>query len=175
MHHHIGTVKRQIAWLNGQITRFTPDHPRYRPERVEVYERLLWEFKDLLGFFETLLPSGMPEAEVPPPHLPHGNGAGDVAALQRNDLADLPEELLAELSDRTTRGDSDPLIRIIDDRGGVASLDEILIDLYRRHGQLGKRTLIQNKLYRLSKQGLVHTTPGKKGIYTTRHSDSAVS
>jgi hypothetical protein len=175
MHHHIGTVKRQIAWLNGQITRFTPDHPRYRPERVEVYERLLWEFQELLTFLETLEPL-KPEVK-PPSQPPQANGADDLplASSSRNDLADLPEELLAELSDRTTKGDSDPLIRIIDDRGGVASLDQILIDLYRRHGQLGKRTLIQNKLYRLSKQGLVHTTPGKKGIYTTKQSDSAVS
>ena len=43
-----------------------------------------------------------------------------------------------------------------------------LIDLFRKHGQLGKRVLIQNKLYRLSKQGMVWPMPGRKGIYTTQ-------
>ena len=58
------------------------------------------------------------------------------------------------------------MVQIITDRGGSASLDEILIDLYRKTGEVGQRTLVANKLYRLAKQGQVATTEGRRGIFT---------
>jgi hypothetical protein len=169
MYEYIGTVKRQIAWFNSQIARYDPEHPRYRPEQIAMYERLVREFSDLLRFLETLhlTPEIKPaESQIRP------NGADQISPSPgRSDLADLPEELLNELSGKTTKGDTDPLLRIIEDRGGTASLDDILIDFYRKYGQIGKRILIQNKLYRLSKHGLVSAIPGKKGIYTTKSSN----
>src|SRR6202023_556331 len=73
-----------------------------------------------------------------------------VSPRPKNDLSDLPPELLAELSDNV-KGEQDVIIQIINDRGGVATIDEILIDLYRKHQEIGKRAVISNKLYRLSK------------------------
>lgn len=84
----------------------------------------------------------------------------------KDDLADLPPELLAELSGGA-KGESDPLIQIINKHGGTASLDQILINLYRDYGEVGKRTLVGNKLYRLGRRKLVWSVPGRKGIYTT--------
>ena len=85
---------------------------------------------------------------------------------RNDDLSDLPPELLKELSE-SFKGETDPLIRIINDRGGTASLDEILVDLFRRYREIGKRPIISNKLYRFSKRGLCAPVPGKKGFYTT--------
>jgi hypothetical protein len=90
---------------------------------------------------------------------PTSNSAG-------NDLSDLPPELLKELSD-SFKGETDPLVRIINDRGGSASIDEILVDLYRKYGEIGKRPIVSNKLYRFSRRGLCAPIPGKKGFYTT--------
>ena len=83
-----------------------------------------------------------------------------------NDLSDLPPELLKELSD-SFKGETDPLITIINDRGGTASIDEILVDLYRKFNEIGKRPIISNKLYRFSRRGLCAAVSGKKGFYTT--------
>jgi hypothetical protein len=163
MEQHVRLVKSQIAWLQSQIARFTPDHPRYRPEQVALYQRLVIEHRELLALLESLLIShGTASVAFPPLPSPAPTDQ------RHDDLSDLPEELLSELSGRTAKGESDPLVRIIADRGGTANIDEILIDLFRKHGQIGKRTLIQNKLYRLSKQGSVWPTPGRKGVYTTK-------
>jgi hypothetical protein len=50
---------------------------------------------------------------------------------------------------------------------GVSGAFASLLHLYRKYGQLGKRTFISNKLYRLSKRGLIWVLAGKKGIYFT--------
>jgi hypothetical protein len=167
MDEHIRLVKRQIAWLTDQVIRYNPGHPRYRADLVEMYQRLLSEHRALLSFLEGLDQKGTPPQEEPAsatsPSMAntHVNGA--------DDLSDLPEELLKELSGNS-RGEVDHLVQIINDRGGSASLDQILVDLYRKYGQVGKRTITANKLYRLSKRGLVWVLPGKKGIYATKPS-----
>ena len=74
--------------------------------------------------------------------------------------------MLSELSEGI-KGETDQLIKIINGRGGIATLDEILIDLYRKYKEIGKRPIVSNKLYRLSRRGLCWPIPGKKGIYTT--------
>lgn len=162
MDQHIALVKRQIAWLVDQTTRYTPGQSRYRADLVAMYERLLTEHRDLLSFLESLRLSGM---AAPAPASPQEDAGRKTTS---DDLSDLPEELLSELSGRAAKGSNDPLVQIIADRGGIANIDEILIDLYRKHHQIGKRVLIQNKLYRLSKQGSVWTMPGRKGVYTTK-------
>jgi hypothetical protein len=75
--------------------------------------------------------------------------------------------LLAELSEGA-KVQVDPIIKAINDRGGTATLDQILIDLYRATGEVHKRTLVQNKMFRLSKREMCWPTPGRKGIYTTQ-------
>jgi len=77
---------------------------------------------------------------------------------------DLPTELLDELS--IVRGDEveDQLVTVINAYGGTATLDQILVGLYRKFKTLQKRRFIQNKLYRMD---MVWNIEGKKGLYTT--------
>ncbi len=105
-----------------------------------------------------------PTGALSPPAAEQLNDA--IPDRRPDDLSDLPTELLNELSGRAVKGENDPLVQIIIDRGGTATIDEILIDLYRKHGQIGKRILVQNKLYRLSKHGAIWPTTGRKGVYT---------
>jgi hypothetical protein len=156
----IALVKGQIRHYEDQIDRFQPSNPRSRPGQVEMYRRLLNEHRDLLTYLDG--------------QLKNSNGANKETEKQiesespgEDNLSDLPEELLAQLSGRAKKGQADPIVQIINDHGGVATLDEILIDLYRRHREINTRTLISNKLYRLGKQGLVKAIEGKKGVYTT--------
>jgi hypothetical protein len=165
MDEHIRLVKRQIAWLSGQISRYAPGQPRFRADMVAMYERLLVEHQNLLSFLEGLQtggPTSARRADADSVTDTHSNGT--------DDLSDLPEELLKELSG-TSKADADPLVQIINDHGGSATLDQILIGLYRKYGQIGKRTITANRLYRLSKRGFVWVLPGKKGIYATKPPD----
>ena len=152
----IALVKRQIAYYEGQVTYFTPDHARYRPDKVALYKRIAAELRELLDYLVSQRDQPAPTAAAP--------------VVERRpaqeDLSDLPPELLAELSD-AVKGEIDPIIQIIDARGGTASLDEILIDLYRKYKEVGKRNIVSNKLYRLARRQLCWSVPGKKGMYTT--------
>ena len=125
-----------------------------------MYRRLVNGHRDLLDYLNG--------------QLKKSNGANKEAEKpiesetpREDNLSDLPPELLAQLSGRVKKGQADPIVQIINDHGGIATLDDILIDLYRRHREISTRTLISNKLYRLGKQGFVKTIEGKKGVYTT--------
>ena len=151
MEQHLRLVKSQIAWLEGQVARFPPDHPKHRPEQVALYQRLAQEHHELLAFLESLA------SDI------NSRAAASAKQAIRDDLSDLPPELLAELSGKSV-GAVDPLVQIVVDRGGTASLDEILIDLFRKHGQLGKRVLNSEQAISAveTRSGLVRSWP--KGL-----------
>jgi hypothetical protein len=171
-------VKRQIEYWQRDIDKYAPDHPRYRAAKIERYRALVADFRQLLEFLNKqegtdLRPEERQQHAAPLRHTPQQVALPEPSppALERaekrlDDLSDLPPELLAELSDGV-KSETDPIIKIINDRGGTATLDEILIDLYRKHGEVAKRTITNNKLNRLSRRSMVWSVPGKKGAYTT--------
>ncbi len=79
-------------------------------------------------------------------------------------IHDLPQELLNELSVSKTDEIEDQIVTVINAYGGEASLDQILVGLYRKFRVTQKRRFMQNKLYRMS---MVWSVSGRKGIYTT--------
>ena len=79
-------------------------------------------------------------------------------------IHDLPPELLEELSVAKTDELEDQLVTVIRAYGDEASLDQILVGLYRKFKVTQKRRFLQNKLYRME---TVWGVPGKKGVYTT--------
>ena len=79
-------------------------------------------------------------------------------------IYDLPSELQQELSITKTDELDDRLVTVINAYGGTATLDQILVGLYRKFGVSQKRRFLQNKLYRMA---MVWSLPGKKGVYTT--------
>lgn len=153
----IALVKSQIAHYEGQIKRYPPNHPGYRPNQVAKYERFAQEHRALLEYLEQQK-TRETFAGVSVPPVPNSDA---------DDITGLPPELLAELSMTSAKAQSDVLVQIINERGGTATLDQILIDLYKKHGEVGKRVLIQNRLYRLYKKGHLWPLPGRKGVYTT--------
>lgn len=86
--------------------------------------------------------------------------------LTWDEVQDLPPEMIAELS--VTDGDKleFDIIQVIEDAGGAASLDRILLELYRRTGEVTKRTWLNNRLYRMVQKEAIHSVPGKKGVYS---------
>lgn len=87
-------------------------------------------------------------------------------ALTWEEVHDLPPDLMAELS--VSEGDKleFDILRILEDHGGVASLDRFLVELYRRGGDIYQRTWLNNRLYRMMQKDMIHSVPGKKGVYS---------
>lgn len=83
--------------------------------------------------------------------------------LNYEEIKDLPEELLKELS--ISKGLERTILDILNDAGGAMSLDQILIALYKKTNQIHTRNKMNSFLYRMLKKGWLYSVPGKKGIY----------
>lgn len=82
------------------------------------------------------------------------------------DLSDLPPELIEQLN----LSKVDELEQQVRDiiaaaNGGEVGIDQLLIELYRRHKVLQERRFLLNKLYRMGNKGLIESVEGKKGVY----------
>jgi hypothetical protein len=89
-------------------------------------------------------------------------------ALAPQDIEGLPEELLKELS--VSEGDKAEfaIMSIIDDAGGIASLDQLLVGMYKKTGEIFKRQTLTSRLYRMAQKDLVFSVPARKGVYSTK-------
>ena len=143
MSKHVESVKGVWDFL----TRFAEIHREngheHRASKLEGHAQTLKDACDHIASLEAM-------TSALPPDL--GN------------LNDLPDALLAELSITKTDTLEDQLVTVINAHGGAASLDQILVGLYRKFGVSQKRRFIQNKLYRMT---MVWSVPGKKGVYST--------
>lgn len=83
------------------------------------------------------------------------------------DLSDLPAELLAQLSGVKTDELEDQIYAAVKASGEEIELDRLLIELFRRHGDVHERRFLNNKSYRMVQKGLIYQVPGRKGVYTT--------
>lgn len=88
--------------------------------------------------------------------------------LTLKDIEGLPEELIKELS----FSDSDKLeftiAGVIDEAGGVLSLDKILVGIYYKTQEILRRNVLVSRLFRMGQKGLIFSVRHKKGIYSTR-------
>jgi len=82
------------------------------------------------------------------------------------DVSDLPEELLKELSIPATDELETQILTVMRACNGEANLDQVLVGLYRKFKVSQQRRFLQNKLYRMSKKGLVYQVPGQRAAYT---------
>lgn len=82
------------------------------------------------------------------------------------DLSDLPPELMAQLSGVKTDVLEDQIYAVAKAAGDEIELDKLLIELFRRHGDVHQRRFLNNKCYRMAQKGLIHILRGRKGVYT---------
>lgn len=106
--------------------------------------------------------------------LPQGHDSDDEDGPQQlnlgltpDDLEGLPPELIAELNITEADKFEGFVVRKIRDAGGVLTLDKLLIACWRERNEVHKRTLLNAKLYRMTRKGIIWTVPNKKAVYTT--------
>ena len=89
-------------------------------------------------------------------------------SLDPSDLDSLPEELINELSISKADKFEYIILTVIEELGGFASLDQLLVSLYKQTKLVHKRTQLTNRLYRMVQKGLIHSVPDKKGVYSLK-------
>lgn len=87
--------------------------------------------------------------------------------LTPDEIRDLPDELLEQLSISESDRKDFLIVDIINDLGGITSVDKILVTLYRKTGEVEKRTRLVSRLYRMQQKGLIFPSATRKGVYAT--------
>ena len=87
-------------------------------------------------------------------------------AMKPEDLENLPQELLSELSLSETDKLEFEIIEIIRNAGGVLPLNKVIIGLYRKTGAVHKRPALTSRLYRMVQRGRLYNVPEQKGVYS---------
>jgi len=81
-------------------------------------------------------------------------------------LSELPEALRSQIpAARLDQLETDILTVLEKSFEGVASVDEILVGLFRHTGEILDRQKIANKLYRMSNSKLLESVQQKRGVY----------
>lgn len=85
------------------------------------------------------------------------------------DISDLPEALRKQLSGAKLDELEGRVLETLKTRyDGVASIDEIMVGLYRDFGYVTEdRRALSNKLYRMMKAGHLQRVPKRKGVVRT--------
>lgn len=87
-------------------------------------------------------------------------------ALSWDEIEGLPPELLNELSLSDSDRTEFNILSSVRELGGVASLDRLLVHIYRQSGEIMKRVALNQRLYRMTQKELLFGVPGKKGVYS---------
>jgi hypothetical protein len=148
-------VKGQVVFHEKMASRANVD-----PKRKATHEEIASNFRAVLAAMD----EAMAQLEAIPKPLPPESNPLE---LSPEDLAGLPEDLLAQLNITESDKLDATIVETIQASGGTMLLDKLLIALYKRTGEVQQRGQLISRLYRLSKKGKVFSVPRKKGYYTT--------
>lgn len=158
---HLPLVKSQAEFHAAMAAKFGEGSKIPMPKRAAKHAATSLQFQELTLDMEEaskLLEQGPRPTASKPVQL----------SLSFEELEGLPQELLQELSfsdgDRTDY----TIIRLIEDLGGIASLDRILFSLFKQTGEINKRSALTSRLYRMAQKGMIFPVPNKKGAYSTQ-------
>jgi hypothetical protein len=83
----------------------------------------------------------------------------------KSDYSGLPQALLDELSIRNVDALETQIVEVLRANGGTADLDQILVGLYRLHGTVHKRRLVQNKLWQMVRAKRVRKAKDTRNLF----------
>ena len=152
---HLNFVNENIEFNERNASKNKND-----ARRSESYSQRAGKFRELKAFLENL-----PDSANNP-----SNKQSSSIYLSPDDIQGLPDELLKELHISDSDKKDFIILDIINQFGGLASIDKILVEYYKRTTEIEKRTRLVSRLYRMSNKGLVYPTEGK-GVYSTRPTD----
>ena len=159
LQNHIEFVNEQIAFQQKLIEKL-----QGLPGKKKFHEAILGKLEALLQYLKT---NSDPLAQL----AAVASGAGLRKPLRLTltpaDVAGLPEELLKELSVSEDRVEF-AILNVLEEAGGVATLDQLLIGVYKKTEEILKRPQLTSRIYRMGQKELIWNIPGKKGLYSNR-------
>jgi len=155
---YLGFVKEQVAFQQRMLLKFPDDEHRQR-----LHKAAEGKFRALA---DDLVVADKMLDELPVRH-PMSPKAIRLS-LTPQDLEGLPDDILQELS--ISSGDKTELtvLNLLEEMGGIATLDHLIIGLFRKTGEKYKRQTLTSKLYRMSQKEMIFSVPTKKGVYSNR-------
>jgi len=86
--------------------------------------------------------------------------------LRFEEIMDLPEDLREELSFSRADKLEMTICTILREFNGVASIDRLLVELYRKTNAVYKRIALTTKIHRMIKKGKLFSVPQRRGYYS---------
>ena len=151
-------VNEQIDFHKRMVERFE-DNPR----RKSLHRATSQDFSDLAEAM-TEASKEIEELRQRPDITP---SAAKGLLVSMEEIEGLPPELVEELSVSDADMAEFAILDMIEERGGIVSLDHIVIGLYRLTGEVHKRASVTSKIYRMTQKGILFNVPGKKGVYSS--------
>ena len=151
-------VKNQMEFHLRQVDRYALDK-----RRSEQHSGTAAKFRLLLEFLEETdkklknIPIKLNDLGAP-------KGSVNVAW---DEVQGLPAELLEELSISDSDKSDYAVVTIVEQAGGIASLDRILVEIYKDTNEIVKRANLNARIYRMIQKEMLFSVPGKKGVYST--------
>jgi len=130
------------------------------PGRQEFHSRIANKFRALAATIEETERQLEKMSSPPSP-------SKSATSLSWGEIEGLPNELMDELNISESDKSEFNLIALIEELGGVASLDRLLVEIYKKTETVTKRTNLNARLYRMVQKELIYSIPGKKGVYST--------
>lgn len=152
-------VKDQSAYHARMADRFGPDSKQKDLKRAQKHAESSAKFAELAQVLE--------QAPKTQATAPQGSAKPRQLSLGFDEIQDLPDELLQELSISDADRTDYAILQIIEECGGIASLDRILVGLYKATGEVMKRSTLTSRAYRMAQKGNLFSVPTKKGVYST--------
>lgn len=151
---HLDFVKSQIAYHKRQSEKLSKKTDSRSGRTCSNHNKVLEDLEGLLKFLESL-PKDLKNTKTVLPSL----------HILPSDLEGLPEELLKELNISESDKQELEIIKVLENAGGVLTVDKLMIQLYRDTGMIHNRKQLAAKLYRMTAKGLLRSNPDKRGAY----------
>ncbi len=153
-------IEEYIDFVNSQLAFHSKRaaNSSYNSTRQLLHKQTADKFSNLKKFLENCKDNTGHVAFDKPRQL----------SLSWEEIDGLPEELLSELSVTDSDKLDYSIVSLVDQSGGVATLDRILVALYKTNGEIIKRSTLNARLYRMAQKDMIYSVPGKKGVYSTK-------
>jgi hypothetical protein len=156
-------VDADIEFVKSQIDHhrksITFHEKRQDQPKVNRHRGILRRFEDLLPKLEHLI--GLP--------ISPSSDLKEVKIGSRiGNIDDLPEAIRAQLVSFQMDELEAQILDLLNDKlDRVATIDEILVGLWRSHAVEHQREQLANKIYRMTRKEQLFSVSGKKGVYST--------
>lgn len=160
-------VEEEVEFVKSQIAHHTRSIRYHEGRKDEPKAR---RHRGILKRFEELLTKIELINEEYPNHI---NGEITIQKIEPiggrlGNVEDLPEEIRNQLVSVQYDELESQILAVIKDRySGIATIDEILVGLWRTHEDVHQRDILANKIYRMTRKEFLHSVAGKKGVYST--------